>query len=145
MKKIYALLTSVVVAGLFFASCDKIHDFGDINKSPNDPSTAYTSYLFTNAQRYLYWFVTGNATNAYDPWQQQWNGYLAEAKNNQYGPLGTTTNYSGVNSMYLYPLKNLHYIIEMNDFCRRSDLVIGKLRNVDEAVNLGHNLCKCAE
>lgn len=121
MKKIYALLTSVVVAGLL-VGCAKISDFGDINKSPNDPSTAYTSYLFTNAQRYLYWFVTGNATNAYDPWQQQWNGYLAEAKNNQYGPLGTTTNYSGVNSMYLYPLKNLHYIIEMNEDPEQKDL-----------------------
>ena len=121
MKKIYALLISVVVAVLL-AGCAKIHDFGDINKSPNSPSTAFTTYLFTNAQRYLYYFVTGSATNAYDPWQQQWNGYLAECKNNQYGPLGTTTNYSGVNTMYLYPLKNLKYIIDMNEDPDQKDL-----------------------
>ena len=66
MKKIYALLTAVVVAGLFFNSCEKIRDFGDINKSPNSPSTAFTSYMFTQSQRYLYYFVTGSATNAYD-------------------------------------------------------------------------------
>ena len=122
MKKIYALLTSVVVAGLFFASCDKIHDFGDINKSPNSPSTPYTSYMLTQAQRYFYYFVTGSATNGYDPWQQAWNGYLAECKNNQYGPLGTTTSYSGVNTMYLVPLKNLHYIIEWNEDPEKKDL-----------------------
>ena len=121
MKKIYALLTAVVVAGLFFNSCEKIRDFGDINKSPNSPSTAFTSYMFTQSQRYLYYFVTGNATNAYDPWQQQWNGYLAECKNNQYGPLGTTTTW-GNSTFYLTPLKNLHYIIEMNEDPEQVDL-----------------------
>ena len=121
MKKIYALLTAVVVAGLFFNSCEKIRSFGDINKSPNSPSTAFTSYMFTQSQRYLYYFVTGNATNAYDPWQQQWNGYLAECKNNQYGPLGTTTTW-GNSTFYLTPLKNLHYIIEMNEDPEQVDL-----------------------
>ena len=121
MKKIYALLTSAMVAVLL-VGCAKIHDFGDINKSPNSPSTPYTNYMFTQSQRYFYYFITGNATNAYDPWQQQWNGYLAECKNNQYGPLGTTTNYSGGNTMYLTPLKNLHYIIEMNEDPEQKDL-----------------------
>lgn len=114
MKKLYTVLVSVFAAAVLFTSCNP-KDFGDINKSPNSPSTAYTTYLFTNAQRYLYYFVTGNATNAYDPWQQEWNGYLAEIKNNQYGPLGTTTNYSANNTYYLYPLKNLQYIIDMNE------------------------------
>lgn len=114
MKKIYTVLVSVFAAAVLFTSCNP-SDFGDINKSPNSPSTAYTTYLFTNAQRYLYYFVTGNATNAYDPWQQEWNGYLAEIKNNQYGNLGTTTNYSANNTFYLYPLKNLNYIIQMNE------------------------------
>ena len=120
MKKIYALLTAVVVAGMF-VSCEKIRDFGDINKSPNSPSTAFTSYMFTQAQRYLYYNVTGTATNGYDPWQQFWNGYLAECKNNQYGPLGTTTTYS-ISTMYLYPLKNLQYIIEWNEDPEQKDL-----------------------
>ena len=120
MKKIYALLTSVVVAVLL-VGCAKIHDFGDINKSPNAPSTPYTSYMLTQAQRYFYYFVTGSATNGYDPWQQAWNGYLAEIKNNQYGPLGTTTTYA-MNTFYLYPLKNLHYIIEWNEDPEKKDL-----------------------
>ena len=121
MKKIYALLTAVVVAGLFVNSCDKIRDFGDINKSPNSPSTAFTTYMLTQSQRYLYYFVTGSATNAYDPWQQEWNGYLAEAKNNQYGPLGTTTTW-GNSTYYLTPLKNLQIIIEMNEDPEQKDL-----------------------
>ena len=121
MKKIYALLVSVFAASMLFTSCDPT-DFGDINKSPNSPSTAYTTYFLTQSQRYLYYFVTGNATNAYDPWQQQWNGYLAECKNNQYGPLGTTTSYSGVSTMYLNPIKNLQSIIEMNQDEEQRDL-----------------------
>ena len=121
MKKIYAILVSVFAASMLLTSCDPT-DFGDINKSPNSPSTAYTNYLFTNAQRYFYYFITGTATNGYDPWQQEWNGYIAECKNNQYGPLGTTTNYSGVNTIYLYPLKNLHYIIEWNEDPDKKDL-----------------------
>ena len=121
MKKIYTVLVPVFAAAVLFTSCNP-KDFGDINLSPNSPSTAYTTYLFTNAQRYLYHFVTGNATNAYDPWQQEWNGYIAEIKNNQYGPLGTTTSYSSNNTFYLYPLKNLHYIIEMNEDPEQVDL-----------------------
>lgn len=114
MKKIYAILTSVLVAVLFVTSCNKIKDFGDINKSPNSPSTAYTTYLFTNAARYVPYFVLGSATNGYNVWQQAWPGYLSESKNNQYGPLGATTDF-GVGTYYLYALKNLHYIIEMNE------------------------------
>ena len=121
MKKIYTVLVSVFAAAALITSCNP-SDFGDINKSPNSPSTAYTTYLFTNAQRYFYYFVTGSATNAYDPWQQEWNGYLAEIKNNQYGPLGTTTNYSANNTFYLYPLKNLQYIIDMNQDPDQVDL-----------------------
>ena len=114
MKKIYAILVSVFAASMILTSCDP-SDFGDINKDPNKPSTPYTTYFLTQAQRYFYYFVTGSATNAYDPWQQEWNGYLAEIKNNQYGPLGTTTNYSAVSTMYLNPIKNLQYIVEMNE------------------------------
>ena len=122
MKKIFAILTSVLVAVTFFASCNKIKDFGDINKSPNSPSTAYTTYLFTNAARYVPYFVLGSATNGYNVWQQAWAGYLSESKNNQYGPLGATTDF-GVGTYYLYALKNLHYIIEMNEDEEQKDLV----------------------
>ena len=122
MKKIFAILTSVLVAGILFTSCDKLHDFGDINKSPNSPSTAYTNYLFTNACRYVPYFVLGSATNGYNVWQQAWPGYLSESKNNQYGPLGATTEF-GVGTYYLYALKNLKYIIDMNEDPDQKDLV----------------------
>ena len=122
MKKIFAILTSVLVAGILFTSCDKLHDFGDINKSPNSPSTAYTNYLFTNACRYVPYFVLGSATNGYNVWQQAWPGYLSESKNNQYGPLGATTEF-GVGTYYLYALKNLQYIIDMNEDPDQKDLV----------------------
>ena len=122
MKKIFAIFASVLVAGtLFLNGCQAIHDFGDINKSPNSPSTAFTTYLFTNACRYVPQFVLGSATNGYDPWQQEWAGYLSESKNNQYGPLSTTSSF-GSTSFYLYALKNLQYVIDMNEDPDQKDL-----------------------
>lgn len=122
MKKIFAIFVSVLVAGaLFLNGCQALHDFGDINKSPNSPSTAFTSYLFTNACRYIPQFVLGNATNGYDPWQQEWAGYLSESKNNQYGPLSTTSSF-GSTSFYLYALKNLQMVVDMNEDPEQKDL-----------------------
>ena len=100
MKKIYTILVSALAAVLLVTGCQALHDFGDINKSTNSPSTAFTSYLFTNACRYIPQFILGNATNGYDPWQQEWAGYLSESKNNQYGPLSTTSSF-GSTSFYL--------------------------------------------
>jgi len=114
MKKFYNILLSVLTAAVLFTAC-KPSDFGDINKDPNNPSTPFTSYLFTNACTYVPYFVLGSATNGYDPWQQEWPGYLSESKNNQYGPLGTTSQYSTVSTIYLYALRNLNQIIEMNE------------------------------
>ena len=122
MKKIFAIFVSVLVAGMLFLNgCQALHDFGDINKSPNSPSTAFTSYLFTNACRYIPQFVLGNATNGYDPWQQEWAGYLSESKNNQYGPLSTTSSF-GSTSFYLYALKNLQMVVDMNEDPEQKDL-----------------------
>ena len=120
MKKIYTILVSALAAVLLVTGCQALHDFGDINKSPNSPSTAFTSYLFTNACRYIPQFVLGNATNGYDPWQQEWAGYLSESKNNQYGPLSTTSSF-GSTSFYLYALKNLQYVIDMNEDPEQKD------------------------
>lgn len=119
MKKIYALLTSVLVAGLFVTSCN-VKDFGDINKDPNKPSTPFTTYLFTESCKYVQQFVLRDATNAYDPWQQEWAGYLSESKNNQYGPLSTTSSF-GCSTFYLRPIKNLEYIIQMNEDPEQSE------------------------
>jgi len=113
MKKIYAILTSVLVAGLMAVSCN-VKDFGDINLDPNKPSTPFTTYFFTDACKYITRFCVGSATNGYDPWQQEWPGYLSESKNNQYGPLSTTSNF-GCSTFYLYPMKNLLKIIELNE------------------------------
>lgn len=98
-------------------------DFGDINKSPNAPSTAFTGYLFTYACRYIPYFSLGDATNGYDPFQQEWTGYISESKNNQYGPLATTAQYSRANAIYLYALKNLNMIVEMNQDPEQKDKV----------------------
>ena len=121
MKKILSIFASVVAASMLFTSCDP-SDFGDINKSPNSPSTAYTTYLFTNAARYVPYFVLGSATNGYNVWQQAWPGYLSESKNNQYGVLGVTSEF-GVGTYYLYALKNLQYIIDMNEDPDQKDAV----------------------
>lgn len=121
MKNINKILCSAaVLATALVSSCD-VTDFGDINKSPNKPSTAFTEYLFSYACQYVPYFVLGSSTNGYDPWQQEWAGYLSESKNNQYGPLGTTIQYSAGN-LYLYPLKNLNMIVQMNEDESQKDL-----------------------
>ena len=114
MKKFNNILLSVLTAAILVTACNPA-DFGDINKDPNNPSTAFTNYLFTSACTYVPYFVLGSATNGYDPWQQEWPGYFSESKNNQYGPLATTSTYSTVSTIYLYALRNLHQIIEMNE------------------------------
>ena len=117
MKQIFNAIAAAVFALMLVSSCDIIapKDFGDINVDPNNPSTAYTSYLFTLGCNYIPWTVLGDTDNAYDPWQQYWTGYLSESLNNQFGALRSTTEYTRVNSIYLYGLKNMHYIIEMNE------------------------------
>ena len=117
MKRLFSAIAAAFLSLMLVTSCDVFtpKDFGDINVDPNASTTAYTSYLFTLACNYIPWTVLGDATNGYDPWQQLWNGYLAESQNNQYGALRTTSEYSRIGSIYLYGLKNLHLIIEMNE------------------------------
>lgn len=123
MKNIKTIIVAIATAVVVLSGCSKLRDFGDINYSPNSPSTPYTDYLFTYACKYVPYFSLGSATNAYDVWQQEWTGYLSESKNNQYGPLGNTITYSGVTTMYLYPLKNLDKIIKMNEDPEQADLL----------------------
>lgn len=123
MKNIKTIIVAIATAVVVLSGCSKIRDFGDINYSPNSPSTAYTDYMFTYACKYVPYFSLGSATNAYDVWQQEWPGYMSESKNNQYGPLGNTITYSGVTTMYLYPLKNLDKIIKMNEDPETKDLL----------------------
>ncbi len=93
-------------------SCD-MDDFGDINLTPNNPSTAPTSMLFTEAAMYVRNFTWGGSTT-YDPWMAEWSGYIAEGKNNQFGGMTTTVTFSS-DSYYLYPIKNLNMIISLNE------------------------------
>lgn len=109
MKKLIYILSSITLA-IMLTGCNP-RDFGNINDDPNNPTEPNTEALFTFAEEYLQYFFM--SSYSYDPWQQLWTGYMSESKNNQYGVLGTTTTYSS-NSYYLYPIKNLHYIIELN-------------------------------
>lgn len=101
-----ALLLAVTVT-----SCD-MDDFGDINQSPNQPSTAYTSMLFTYSATFVRNFTM--TSYEYDPWMQMRTGYIAESKNNQYGDLDTTVSFNTTN-YYRHAIKNLNTIIEMNE------------------------------
>ena len=120
MKTLKSIFVSALAALVLLTGCV---DFGDINKSPNAPSTAFTGYLFTYACRYIPYFSLGDATNGYDPFQLEWTGYISESKNNQYGPLATTAQFSRANGVYLYALKNLNMIIEMNEDPEQKDLI----------------------
>lgn len=111
MKYIKSILVSACTLAATLTSCD-MGDFGDLNVNPNKPSEAYTSMLFTYSARNVRSF-TMNASD-YDPWTQLRTGYLAESKNNQYGPMNTTTTY-GTSNYYRYIIKNLNTIIEMNE------------------------------
>lgn len=96
MKNIYRSIVTLFAAAAVVASCD-MGEFGDINISPNSPSTPYTNMLFTNACMRVPSFVLN--ANSYDIWTQAWNGYISESKNNQYGPLQNTVQY-GVGGVY---------------------------------------------
>lgn len=108
MKKSLYILVAAAVS--MVTACD----YGDINVSPNSPSEAFSSYMFTDACTYVPYFVLGSTTNGYDPWMQEWPGYISESKNNQYGPLATTSQYQSTNVLYIRALSNLDQIIKLN-------------------------------
>ncbi len=111
MKFFKTLAIAATACVTIFTSCN-MGDFGDLNVSPNKPNTAYTSMLFTYSARYVRNFTMNSYS--YDPWTQLRTGYLSEAKNNQYGGMTTTTTFNTKN-YYLYVIKNLNTIIEMNE------------------------------
>ena len=110
MKYIKSLAIAALACTTSFSSCD-MGDFGDINTNPNNPSTAYTSMLYTFSAQWVRNFAMNS--NSYDPWTQMRTGYLAESKNNQYGGMTTTTTF-GTSNYYAYYIKNLNTIIELN-------------------------------
>lgn len=93
---------------MFAVGCD---DFGDINKSPNAPDTPITSMFFTRASLNVRNFIM--TSSSYDPWNALWTGYIAECKNNQFGALSSTLDFS-MSSYYYYCIKQLSTIIDLN-------------------------------
>lgn len=117
MKYIKSILASVIFATAL-TSCS---DFDDLNVDPNKPSQPYTSMMFTYSARNVRNFTMNSYS--YDPWMQLRTGYLSESKNNQYGPMTTTTTYS-TNNYYRYVIKNLNTIIEMNEGDQKSEVAV---------------------
>ncbi|MDO4214472.1 MAG: SusD/RagB family nutrient-binding outer membrane lipoprotein [Bacteroidales bacterium] len=111
MKYIKSISASLVLAGaLAVSSCDP-SDFGNINDTPNNPTQSYTYMLFKSACTSLPTYIM--SSSSYDPWAQEWSGYLAEAKNNQYGGLITTMEYAS-GGIYTGPIRTLTEIIKSN-------------------------------
>lgn len=110
MKYIKSIVASLAVAALV-SSCGDPSDFGTINDTPNNPTKSFTYMLF----KYACLNTRNNimTSSSYDPWEMEWTGYLAEAKNNQYGPLGVTYDLS-MGGYYTGCIKNLTKIIELN-------------------------------
>lgn len=130
MKHIKSIVAALAFTTVF-AGCD-MGDFGDLNVDPNSPSEPYTSMLFTFSARYVRYFTMNSYS--YDPWIQEWTGYLSESKNNQYGPMQTTVSYS-MGSKYYYYIKNLNTIIELNeDESTRDDVSVQSFGSNDNQI-----------
>lgn len=111
MRTYIKSILSVAVLAMTFTACEKIGDFGDINKSPNSASDPNTGMFF--AASALQVRNTIMTSNSYDPWMQEWNGYIAEAMNNQFGSLTSTTTF-GTGTYYLSIMNQMNKIIELN-------------------------------
>lgn len=111
MRTYIKSILSVAVLAMTFTACEKIGDFGDINKSPNAASDPNTGMFF--AASALQVRNTIMTSNSYDPWMQEWTGYIAEAMNNQYGSLTSTTTFS-TQTFYLTVMNQMNKIIELN-------------------------------
>ncbi|MCD8293345.1 MAG: SusD/RagB family nutrient-binding outer membrane lipoprotein [Prevotellaceae bacterium] len=110
MKHIKTMIAAFAALAMVATSCN-MGDFDDLNVNPNKPGVAYTSMLFTYSAQYVSRFTMNSSS--FDPWMQLRTGYLSEAKNNQYGAMTTTVNFS-TGTYYYYVIKNLNTIIEMN-------------------------------
>jgi hypothetical protein len=112
MKHIKTILAVLAMSSMLVA-CD-MSDFENINRDPNQPSSAYTGMLFVNAATYTPDFIMNRASNSYDEWMQMITGYIAPSVNDQFHALNSTINF-GTSSFYAYAIKDLNTIIEMNE------------------------------
>lgn len=104
MKKIIINYICIVFAITFIASC-KPGDFGDINVSPNSPSTAQSFLLLTNAQRSMAGTISSVTPRLYTQ-QNSETLYTSESRYNI-----KIYDYSG---FYNGPLEDLTTIIKLN-------------------------------
>lgn len=111
MKYTKSLVAALAIASFAMTTSCDFDDFGDINTTPNYPTEGYTYMLFQYASVGSRNFIM--TSSSYDPWGQEWSGYLSEAKNNQYGAFATTNDF-GSGSYYTGAIKNLTAIIEAN-------------------------------
>lgn len=115
MKSIILKTALAFVAGASLVSCG---DFGDINDNPYKPTSAYTSYLFSNVTRHTpyIWnderYSSNRSDTYYNPVYLIYPQYIAERQNVQYGTMNLFTG-STIDT-YRYVLKNLKNIIDMN-------------------------------
>lgn len=114
MKKRFFSYISVI-AIVLIASC-KPGDFGDINISPNSPSTAQTYLLLTNAERN----ISGTVSSVTARLFTQQNSEMLYTSESRYNL--KVYDYSG---LYNNPLADLNFIIKLN-----SDAATKSLPNV---------------
>lgn len=103
MKKRFLSYISVI-AIVLIASC-KPGDFGDINVSPNSPSTAQTYLLLTNAERN----ISGTVSSVTARLFTQQNSEMLYTSESRYNL--KIYDYSG---LYNNPLADLAFIIKLN-------------------------------
>ena len=111
MKTYIKSILAATILAVSLTGCNKFGDFGDINKSPNSASDPNTGMFF--AASALQVRNTIMTSNSYDPWMQLWPGYIAEAMNNQFGSLTSTSTYS-TSIYYLSIMGQMNKIIALN-------------------------------
>jgi hypothetical protein len=111
MRTYIKSIFTVAVLAVALTGCAKFGDFGDINKSPNNASDPNTGMFF--AASALQVRNTIMTSNSYDPWMQLWTGYIAEAMNNQFGSLTSTSTFS-TSTYYLSIMGQMNKIIALN-------------------------------
>lgn len=115
MKSFISFCLSAVAATVLLSGCG---DFGDINDDPNNPTTAYTSMLFSNAARHtpyvwndegVYSDRSGTFVN---PVYLIYPQYVGERQNALYGTMNFFSH--NMSNSYRYILRNLNEIVRLN-------------------------------
>lgn len=117
MNKLTKHISLALVVVISFAGCN---DFGDMNKDPNNVSTARTELLLTNAQK----SVSDLITLTYPVMFVQYMSTTQYDQNESYSNTG-----ANFNGYYTSPLKDLTEIIELNQADPATYLEFGSTEN----------------